>query len=368
MRPAKAIPVARIMLTVVLVWLGAACSSAASTASGSKTGASPPSSSNPSSTTPPAAGSTPIAAWPNPDKNGQIALGRWLDPAQTTRAIFVINPDGTSESQLTHPASGVVDDQPDWSPDGSKISFEHCALRCEVWTMNEDGSGLKRLGPNCIEIEPPACEDRSAPAWSPNGQTLAVNRSLGPVRNDTIKHSQLVLIDASTGRLIHRIAAMKPYSGDTGQAGWSPDGKRLVFGRHNSQLGNPPGGGALFVINANGTGLQRLTPWELNAGDHAVWSPDGNLILFRSISADELHGNIYTIHPDGTGLHQLTHYDPGTIVLSYSFSPDGRWITFAKSGVEGQPDIFLMRLDGTGLRPVTRTALWESAPDWGPTR
>jgi hypothetical protein len=24
-----------------------------------------------------------------------------------------------------------------------------------------------------------------------------------------------------------------------------------------------------------------------------------------------------------------------------------------------------MRANGTGIRPVTRTALWDSAPDWG---
>ena len=378
MRTAK---VTRIALTVMLVSLIPACSSSGSSASESRTGAAlPPSSSTPSSTTAPTTGSTPLAVWPDPANNGPIAFGRWLD--ETTRAIFVINPDGTGERQLTHPDQAVIDNNPDWSPDGSKIAFERCIVRCEVWTINENGSGLKRLGPNCLEVPVPACEDRSSPAWSPDGRVLAVDRAFGPVTNDQIKHSQLALIDASTGRLIRTVDAPAPYSADVGNAGWSPDGERLVFGQHDSALGNPPGGRALFVINADGTGLRRLTAWRLNGGDHPVSSPDGMLILFRTIepltnsdlalptetSLDELHGHLYTVHPDGTGLHQLTHYDSSTIVLSYSFSPNGRWITYAKSGVGGGPDIFLMRLDGTGLQPVTRTSLWDSVPDWGPAR
>jgi TolB protein len=302
-----------------------------------------------------------------PAKNGRIAFGRWLDIAQTTRAVFVIAPDGASEQQLTHPSSGIVDDQPDWSPTGSMLAFERCMSRCEVWTIGAGRSGLRRLGPDCGRIDPPACEDRSAPAWSPDGNAIAIDRAWGPVVHDTIKFSALSVIDADGGHL-RQLMVSKPFGGDIGNAMWSPDGKRLVFGVHMSASGHPAEGRALFVINANGSGLRRLTAWKLSGGDHPDWSPNGKRILFRVVRADEIHGgNLYTIRPDGTGLKQLTRYGRATSILSYSFSPDGKWITFARSGVRGQPDVFVMRADGTGLRPVTRTALWESAPDWGPS-
>ena len=64
-------------------------------------------------------------------------------------------------------------------------------------------------------------------------------------------------------------------------------------------------------------------------------------------------------------MRQLTHFKPGTWIGSASFSPDGRWITFAKAGRGGAADVFVMRTDGSGIRPVTRTPLWDSAPDWG---
>ena len=79
---------------------------------------------------------------------------------------------------------------------------------------------------------------------------------------------------------------------------WSPDGKQLVFGVETTDrgAGEQP---ALFVVNSDGSGLRQLTPWSLDAGDRADWSPDGTLILFRA-PAKNNRGNLYTIHPDGS--------------------------------------------------------------------
>ena len=68
----------------------------------------------------------------------------------------------------------------------------------------------------------------------------------------------------------------------------------------------------------------------------------------------------------GTGLRRLTRFKNGTTVLSASYSPDGEWIVYASNGVGGNADLFIMRADGTDNRPLTRTKLWDSAPDWGP--
>jgi hypothetical protein len=335
----NAVRLARLSITVALVSLVGACSRSSN--AGNVGPSSFPTTSAGTASTPSTSASTaqspvtPLADWPNPKVNGKIAFGRWLDSAQTTRAIFVINPDGTGERQLTHPPDEVVDNHPDWSPDSSKIAFERCAVRCETWVMNADGSGAKRLGPKC-DADPPACEDRGAPAWSPHGKTLASNRAFGPVENDTIKSSQLVLIDPKTGKVLRRLDAQAPYAGDTGEAGWSPDGRRLVFNRLNSSTGKPPNARALFVIDADGSGVRQLTPWDLGGGDHPVWSPNGKLILFRTVSGpDDMYGNLYTIHPDGSGLHELTDYDPGTIVLSYSFSP-GRTVDHVRQVRRGR--------------------------------
>jgi Tol biopolymer transport system component len=70
------------------------------------------------------------------------------------------------------------------------------------------------------------------------------------------------------------------------------------------------------------------------------------------------------VHSDGSGLR---HFDtPGDTVLSSSFSPDGNWIVYAAPGRGGAFDLYVMRGDGSGNRPLTRTTKWDSAPEWGP--
>jgi Tol biopolymer transport system component len=44
---------------------------------------------------------------------------------------------------------------------------------------------------------------------------------------------------------------------------------------------------------------------------------------------------------------------------------DGAWIAYASDG-GGGADLYVMRADGTGNRPLTRTEWWDSAPDWAP--
>ena len=157
----------------------------------------------------------------------------------------------------------------------------------------------------------------------------------------------------------------RDYQGDFLGAIFSPDGTRFVYEHSNSPATKPAFGHALFVAHADGSGQRQITPWALGAGDSPDWSPNGKWILFRSHEDAPQQSQIYVVHLDGSGLHALTHFKQGTTVLSYSFSPDGKWIIFAKSGKAGQPDIFVMKPNGTGIRPVTRTAVWDSAPDWG---
>ena len=96
------------------------------------------------------------------------------------------------------------------------------------------------------------------------------------------------------------------------------------------------------------------------------WSPDGSLLLFHSnVESAAKQPQIYVARPDGSGLRQLTHFKKGTWVGSSSFSPDGKWIATAATGKGGNPDTYVMRLNGKSLRAIARTQLWDSAPDWG---
>jgi TolB protein len=313
----------------------------------------------------------------SPGKNGEIAFKRYLDGGRSTGAIFSIDANGKSERQITRPETGVVDDQPDWSPDGSLLVFHRSVPDSPfaIYTVKPDGSDVTRLSPACSASGPDLetkCEDGAWPSFVPDGKRVVYTRSTGKVRqfpggDQWIQHSDIAVRDVN-GANLRVLIRSRPYGGDYAMAAFAPDGSRFVYVRTNSPLAKPAGGRALFVARADGSRQRRITPWSLDAGDNPDWSPDGRLIVFRSPASSFEGSQVYVVRPDGTGLQQLTRFEPGTSVLSYSFSPDGKWITFSRSGRGGQPDIFVMRANGTEIRPVTRTVLWDSAPDWGPVR
>ncbi len=313
-----------------------------------------------------------------PGKNGQIAFARYAegqpggDPSGGS--IFTIGTDGRGERRLTRPPAGASDVQPDWSPGGSRIVFERQFeyKPFEIWSVNPDGSDLRQIDPGCPPGIPTdqICEEEG-PAWSPDGKQIAYGNPFGQLKSiggvEWIEVGAISVIDANGSRRRQLTQHQRPTSSEDFQPVWSPDGRRIAFQRENSTAA-PRGRRAIFVVNADGSGLRRVTPWKLDAGDHPDWSPDGRRILFRSPSHDLFGSNIYAIRPDGTGLAQLTHFGQTVEVLSSSYSPDGKWIVFSRTGKGRLPDLFVMRSDGSGIRQLTRTAQWDSAPDWGPSR
>jgi TolB protein len=120
------------------------------------------------------------------------------------------------------------------------------------------------------------------------------------------------------------------------------------------------------VINADGSGQRQLTPWSLSGSD-PDWSPDGKLILFRSVPGREQHGNLYTVNADGSKLNQLTRYPSPKAVFAGSFSPDGKWITFSRF-TSYYPGVFIMRANGAGIRQVGSEGRYDVDADWGRAR
>ena len=102
--------------------------------------------------------------------NGSIVFRRYFDDTKQWGALFSVKPDGTSVRQLTHPAKGILDSEPVWSPDGKRIAYDHGrGNKTLVYVANADGSGAKPLG-GCTG----SCAGQEAPAWSPYGSKLAV--------------------------------------------------------------------------------------------------------------------------------------------------------------------------------------------------
>jgi Tol biopolymer transport system component len=333
-------------------------------------------------------GTAATAASAIPDgENGQIAFRRYLDAGRTTGAIFTANPDGSKVKQVTRPARGVVDQYPDLSPDGKTIVFHRMVpclpggdrdgmdRTCDlVYTVRRDGKGLKPLVPCAFKatdasgrIVADACVGVHTPAWSRDGSKIAFSYSL--VNKEWSGASLqlrrgLWIVDAN-GTDPRCITQLAPGTSWDDEPQFSPDGMRLVFTRVDLAKEKD----AVFTVNVDGSDLRQLTPWALNAAGDPEWSPDGKWIVFVTHPADGSE-NVHKVRPDGKGLTNLTRQRAsGFHYLSSSFSPDGKWIVSARTpgaGKNGHADLVVMRANGSGIRPITKTALWESSVDWGP--
>ncbi|MCW2990632.1 MAG: Alkaline phosphatase [Solirubrobacterales bacterium] len=79
---------------------------------------------------------------------------------------------------------------------------------------------------------------------------------------------------------------------------WSPAGRRLALTREVPGVGR-----AVWILNADGTGLRQLTASEL-AGSAPAWAPSGRRLAFAAgpVGARTIH----VIKADGTGEHAIT--------------------------------------------------------------
>jgi len=274
----------------------------------------------------------------SPDGRQVIYSRRWVNTRtdQWENALWMMDADGTRQRFLTS-GSGAR-----WSPDGTRILYvatgDPAGAQVFVRWMDAEGSTSQVTR---LDFAP------MNPTWAPDGRSIVFGNFVPKPTRWTV-------------------ALPTPPSG----ARWD-EGPKVIDDLHYRQdfRGFTQRGFVhLFTVSADGGSARQLTfgDWNVGArfdglegGVGLSFTPDGSQIVFDGWRGDwdavYQRSHLYVLTVSSGDVRQLTPAVGNW--TSPVVSPDGRMVAFvgyeAQSVTYTQPDLHVMRLDGTGLRNLS---------------
>jgi TolB protein len=225
---------------------------------------------------------------------------------------------------------------PSWSPEGGRIAYVSFEQKKPVVYVHTLATGARVAVANFKG-------SNSAPAWSPDGRTLAVALTLNGL-------SQIYLINAADGSNSRRLTTSNAI--DT-EPVFSPDGKTLFF---TSDRGGSP---QVYRMSVGGGDATRVTFGSSYNVSPRV-SPDGRSIAFLT----RRDGRFFVGLKDLASGNETVLTDSGQ-EESPSFAPNGRWIMYATTQ-GGRDSLMATSVDGRVKQRLSSSLGDIREPAWGP--
>ena len=208
--------------------------------------------------------------------------------------VYIMNADGTNVSRITTDGAGYA--FPKLSPDGTMIAFDAAreSDNAQVYVMDANGGNVRRVTHNDV--------DEGYVSWTPHSRSLVF---------DTFRDGppEIYRADVDGGnptRLTH-------FGAHIGDPRLSPDGTKLAF--ESGMDGNSE----IYVTNADGSEPARLTRNPADDRAPAI-SHDLRRVAFCSDRGGEREAfELFVMNADGTGLLKIT--DTRTSNLYPTFEP-----------------------------------------------
>lgn len=290
-----------------------------------------------------------------------------LEICSNCEDIYVMSPDGTGATRLTH-GGGVAGDSTaftsggaDWSHGRKLIAFHSNRVNRipQIFLMRLDGSEQRLL----VSLPGGA----AFPSFSPSGNELCFHGQARPraIYLVTIHGTGLTNLTAS--------GQLPGQAGDNIRCDWSPQGGIAFVSTRDTAAGAAVPNNEIYVMNPDGSGVVRLTNAP-GSDANPAWSPKGDRIAFESNR--DGRPEIYLMNADGSNQVRLTNFDteptPSNVSATKpAWSPAGDRIAFHRrvgaQGQRGHLEIYTVNADGTDIRQITFTPPpgFSGFPSWG---
>jgi dipeptidyl aminopeptidase/acylaminoacyl peptidase len=214
--------------------------------------------------------------------------------------LFVVDVASRVLQRFTSDTGEEVAAAPAWSPDGQRLAYSR---RADVRVVQAEASGDGAAGDVTATVN--GVSDVRTLDWSPDGTQLAISAEDGIYVADVTQRGSSSP-GAAGSVSAERLVAQRPGEGP-GSATWSPDGRHLAY------FTTPKVGGGfaaqLRVLDVP-TGDDRVVheaPCCVSNWSPPQWSPDGTqLALSLDIDGASDESGLFLVAADGSGAQRLT--------------------------------------------------------------